>query len=685
MERLATSVQEFPTIHNRSACDSPRSCQTSSYSIECPVDEFIALQKISYGAKPYTPNCPNNNICTNRQHCCRYETGDCLISLNDTELAPVYKDCSHTPQCGWLFASSIPLQRECKIRDRSNYIWAEFQCISKDLFIDMCSQHYVTAKSVNIHHATMLSPYNAQQCSCIVTPEVCNTSADIEFYAIDVRLHSGFEDLRNCSTSSRIELVGQNEVKQYGCTPNKFQHGMQLFYKTSEQNVIMYLHKMPRQFPQKVWLHVKASLSSVKLKVTCGARSVETAHRCPARPRIDPGNDMKVLPDRTANPPTVIHLDEDYLDPNKGGGGNTEGDLPGEQQNPAIAAIIGGIAAGVVVLLLMLIVICLIIRRRQRNKKNQQTPDVKASLSLGEESHPLNFYEPIGDESKYSRNGANNGNLIYHEPWGGQQGTDVGNRLQKKDLAYATSEEIKVLIEKMEQDRHKIVEGSSDYYPSPDPTYYRHISTFTFKPHGSKQASKEDDEEEEENDRPRTKDGDSDSNCGTDKQESEDSKVEADRGIDWDLESPLVESETVSAYCDGYESPRVSSCQPSESTSVRTSVRSSVKSEDVSELPNYVYEPDSVILEDQFADLEVPDEPAPPVSAAILSRLKEKRKSGELTERKEGEIILGAYREPKGSVENITRETTRDCTEDSQSDHPYSPVYDEISDKQTKL
>lgn len=274
-------------------------------------------------------------------------------------------------------------------------------------------------------------------------------------------------------------------------------------------------------------------------------------------------------------------------------------------------------------------------------------------------------------------------NIVYHQPWGHQPGVSVQSRAKPPDLAYATSEEIKVLIEKMEKDQRSIIDGNDDHYSEPDPTYYRHISTFTFKPHGSDLRGRNDDDEPDEADDGNRKESETESvasdNCGTEKLESEDSKVEADRGIDSDVESHKVESETVSACYDGYESPRVSSFNPSDATeSVRTSVRSSVRSDNPSELQNYIYQPDDVILEDSQSDLDVPDEHAPPVSVALGSQSKE---GNNLDKGKM--VTLGSYREPKGSNEILFADS--DSDNEAQSSHPYSPVYDEIKEHNTKL
>lgn len=289
-----------------------------------------------------------------------------------------------------------------------------------------------------------------------------------------------------------------------------------------------------------------------------------------------------------------------------------------------------------------------------------------------EEAHQVNFYETINDKSAVSTPEVGK-HVIYHQPWGNQPGVNVQSRAKPADLAYATSEEIKVLIEKMEQDRRVITDGAVDHYSEPDPTYYRHISTFSFKPHGTDSPDGEGPMEKSR------KESETESvaseNCGTEKLESEDSKVEADRGLDSDTECHRAESETVSATYDGYESPRVSSSQPSDATeSVRTSVRSDVPSE----FPNYVYHPEAVILEDSHSDLDIPEEHAPPVSEAVIKQVQQHK-----FDKNDDKVTLGSYREPKGSNELLFMDS--DTDNEDKSDHPYSPVYDEIKEEHTKL
>ena len=308
----------------------------------------------------------------------------------------------------------------------------------------------------------------------------------------------------------------------------------------------------------------------------------------------------------------------------------------------------------------------------RRREEQRPAPDLKERLPTEEETQ-VNYYEPINDSENSKSSDARN---IYHQPWGNQPGVKVNNRAKPNELAYATSEEIKVLIEKMEKDRQSIIEGSGEYFPTyaePDPTYYRHMSTFSFKPDKVSSPIRV---HNDEVDNGNTKVGhESDSNASenyeTDKVESEDSKVEADRGIDFDMESPRVEADA-SGYCDGYESPRVS-----QSSDPTDSYRSSMRSDN---LQNYVYKPNDVILEDNISDSDVPDEHAPPVTEA-LKRMSSRTVDEEASNTKtDGQITLGAYREPSGSLDNLTKDHS-----DNKSDHPYSPVYDEIKDQQTKL
>lgn len=124
-------------------------------------------------------------------------------------------------------------------------------------FIDICAQHTVTGKSVHIHHSAIPpSIYNYNQCSCSISPDVCNTTATLKFRAVDVRLHSR-DNLSMCQQGSRIELIGQREKKMYSCEKGKYLHGFEDFHVSGENNIMLYMHKLHRIYPAKVWLEVQ--------------------------------------------------------------------------------------------------------------------------------------------------------------------------------------------------------------------------------------------------------------------------------------------------------------------------------------------------------------------------------------------------------------------------------------------
>ena len=318
--------------------------------------------------------------------------------------------------------------------------------------------------------------------------------------------------------------------------------------------------------------------------------------------------------------------------------------------------------------------------RRQRKQKADQV-SYKQCLPHAEDTLPqMNYYETVNDPDTKSVTMATStaGTHIYHQPWEQRPGISLPNRAKSGDLAYATSEEIKVLIENMERDRKFLNEGVEEHFPVPDRVYYRHISDYTYQPDESDDDDDEDDVDGKNDSETESKSVNSE-NSGTEQVGSEDSKVEADRAIDSDSESQKVESETVSASFDGYESPRVSSFHPSDTSSNR---RSSNRYSDYrSEFQRLVSQSSSVIAEDTHSDTDVPLEYAPPVSQAINQLEVNSNVIDQSDDTKDNEISVGSYGEPRESTDSGQGA-------DSESDisgHFYSTVYDGISETQTKL
>lgn len=678
-------VSDDGFTRHKYACDSPPSCGTYMYSMECAVGQKIALKALYYGAKPYTSVCPDTQSCVSKTTCCVYHSGDCLIPYSDEKLFDVYKLCSRQLQCGWLFASSIDLKNnECAFRKRTNYIRADFQCIDDQSFVDICSQASVTGKSVHLHHKGLIpTAHNYRQCSCVIAPADCNNTATLNFRVVDLRLHSN-DSLTSCTSESRVELIGQNERKIFNCEKNKFLYGFDDFHSSSENGMVLYLYKKDREYPTKVWLEVQTSQPGVDVTVTCGPRSVQTAKRCPALQIVKPGevDVVEDVPERGYNTPSIVVIDPD-TDPDLT---DVDIELENKKDNPAIWAIIGGIIAGVVVLILLLVLVCLILRKKKNGRKRSPDTNGKGFPYTDEAIHQVNYYESITPDDSFEKSPTSpTGPRIYHQPWGTEQGIKL-NRAKPHDLAYATSEEIKVLIEKMERDRHFLVEGEADTFQQPDPMYYRHISDYRYKPSETEtpEGLSEAEDVVEVDSETESKSVMSE-NCGTEKLESEDSKVEADRAIDSDVDSPKPESETVSAYFDGYESPRVSSFQPSDTSSQRTSVRSDIQSDlGYSKFSKA----ENVILEDSHSDLDVPLEQAPVPNISQIDDKTEATDSGFKSDNsKSGEVTLGSYRQPKGSIDSVdtVKFNVKDDLDENKTGHYYTAVYDKISDGQTKL
>ena len=326
---------------------------------------------------------------------------------------------------------------------------------------------------------------------------------------------------------------------------------------------------------------------------------------------------------------------------------------------------------------------------RKNSRKRSPDANGKTFPYSDEAVHQVNYYESINPEETLQK--AATGPRIYHQPWGNEGGISL-NRAKPHDLAYATSEEIKVLIEKMERDRHFLNEGNEEHFEEPDPTFYRHIGNYTYKPSEVETPELSENENVVEADSETESKSVKSDNCGTEKLESEDSKVEADRAIDSDVDSPKPESESVSVYFDGYESPRVSSFQPSDTSSQRTSVRSSVRSDVQSDVGYSKFsQVEDVIPEDSQSDLDVPLELAPVPNIEQTGNISSDTGISSFKPRPErrkfGEVTLGSYRQPKGSVNSEEGMRVNDGEKDldENTGHYYTAVYDRIFDDQTKL
>lgn len=130
--------------------------------------------------------------------------------------------------------------------------------ISGSDFVDMCTQSSRVGSSIHIYHSAISSSSFNDRCTCIITPDNCNTSATLRFRAVDIRLHNINKNLSECSRESRLELVGQKEIKTYNCEQNHFLHGYMNLHQSRENSLVLYLHKKQKIFPQHVWMEVSS-------------------------------------------------------------------------------------------------------------------------------------------------------------------------------------------------------------------------------------------------------------------------------------------------------------------------------------------------------------------------------------------------------------------------------------------
>ncbi|KAK3580722.1 hypothetical protein CHS0354_005729 [Potamilus streckersoni] len=578
-------------FHSQHACNTPDHCYSNIYSLSCPIREKVAIRSLDYGSKKDTILCPENRAaCMDKSHCCTYTPGDCMRSFTTNDSFNVYTSCSQGQRCGWIYASSLDVKQSCVIREQSNYIRAQFECVNDDDFIDICSDITREGKSFHLHYTatgSKMESLETRRCTCVITTNNCNSTATLSFKAVDIRLHEN-NDITKCSPQARLDLIGHSDRKMLMCEKNTFIRGFQEMYRSMGSYIILHLSVRPQHYPSKFWVLAEASKPGVGIRVTCGEKSTETAKLC--APIIYPFDTVGEVPKREQDEPNVINLgpgdfQNDSRNNNVGGSNNSTA--------AGLGVIIGLSVAGVLALVSLFIIIWVCRKRHCNGIKAEVKTNGHSTIPIDED---FNLYEPIDDTTRkvpscappqppnrsvYNKSRDNNlsrrepsdpplteNKNIYNKPWGDTSAILV-NRAKPADLAYATSEEIKVLIEKMENDRMNLREGE-DY--KPDPKFYRNIRDYKFKLSESEDPENPDHFYEDlfdgNDSNTESKQGHSDHEV-VEVVESEDSKVEADMGNedeDFDNETNLS-SNLRASLLEGYESPHSSSYYPSISSS----------------------------------------------------------------------------------------------------------------------
>ncbi|XP_060076688.1 uncharacterized protein LOC132556322 [Ylistrum balloti] len=520
-----------------------------NYSLECPYQQKIAIKDLHYYSKPLTSECPST-ACQNLDKCCRYDPYDCRVPFSESKAYDVYKRCSGMQRCGWLHADRMPYY--CNSRNHTNYVRASYKCVDDSSFLDICSNQSLEGDTINlIFNGTHMETSNRQsnRCVCILSTSNCDSIAKLHFRTVDVRLHEA-SNISKCHPHAKFTITDTNGPRDYKCQTNHFYRQFMDIYYSSSSYARMSMYYEPGVYPAQVWLQVKATLPGQKVVISCGKKSAENPRFC---------GPIEMIPTtpKTYNPSATVSEDDIF----EGNGEHTQGPLPANNDGGGAQskdhtewpAIIGGAAAGAIVLLLLIILICIIRRRqsRKRRKAKENDEETRRVLTGGSippplpladryEAHEGNYYETVGATN--GKPSGDTGSIIspgkimetftpgkkqsgqffppdvkqppplptpkvnkkspefeanpYHMPW--DNGNFSMNRAEQRDLAYATSDEIQVLIQRMEQDRRCLNEGvKEEEQVVPNPNFYIHIDDYKIKQNPHKPVGHGEDHTEE--------------------------------------------------------------------------------------------------------------------------------------------------------------------------------------------
>ncbi|CAG2220888.1 unnamed protein product [Mytilus edulis] len=506
-----------------------------TYSLQCPASQKIALHKLEYASKEVSLNCPNvQEPCQDKRQCCSYDAGDCRIPFSDSVAFPVYTKCSGKQQCDGLKAEQISTVSRCSSRDVSNYVAATYTCEDDDTFVDMCSNGTIYGKAINlILNGSQSTPHpgfrNSNLCACVISTSDCDSDARLRFQAVDVRLHKN-QDITDCHPHSVIEITdgqhGRHHMLGYLCITK------------AELNI------------SQIWLRISATFPDVDVMITCGSEffpSTTPSNVQPStfesRPSEDkgpnPGNIEKgtdvipIVAGVVAGLVVVVLIiivvccrrrrrlrkkDEDRFSHSLT---ITAPPLPSPEDNVYDEYEAGNYYDSV-----------------ENGRKYPTSPFKPATPGKNMGSFfptepkkvsppvlppplpvvpptvpaipptgpvvPLSplVSSPTVPNSPASENSYDKDANPYQQPWDGKP-LLMPNRRKKSDLAYATSDEIQVLIQRMDNERRKLNEGETT-----SPTGFIHIDDYKLS-----QSMREDDIDEidEENDESEEDEGEDDS------------------------------------------------------------------------------------------------------------------------------------------------------------------------------
>lgn len=488
-------------------------------------------------------------MCQSSEECCRYNGGDCSQPFSYSKAFDVFNNCSGYQNCGWFRAESVDLGNRCSHRDKTNYVSATYSCIKEETFIDICSEASRQGKSVSLLYNG--SRYGGavgdpRVCSCAITTSDCDSPARLKFRAVDLRLHS-YNDITSCKPHSRVSLQDTATSQSLRCQSNYFQKGFRDVFYSSSPYARMSLYNQPGVYPTQVWLEVTATVPNIDVIVTCGSSQPENLLFCgPPLPLTSPAYEHKTSTKSSGDIFGPSGDGGEKPSPDKDNEPRETDDTVLSKKD--LGLIVGAVAGLlVVILIIVIIIICIKHRRGKLRKKPPMLPHpvpLSTPSSVIPSSFPSsateeryteeqygddkygNYYESVAQPNGSMDNkspftpGKAMGSFFpsdrpkipppappsipatppvrkfsetkldanpYHAPWDASVFQAPNNRAKKNDLAYATSDEIQVLIQRMENERGCVSEGLNIPKPIPQKGYI-YIDDYQKKDGSSKAA-----------------------------------------------------------------------------------------------------------------------------------------------------------------------------------------------------
>ncbi|XP_041350895.1 uncharacterized protein LOC121369883 [Gigantopelta aegis] len=193
-------------------------CNQDNHALQCRLKERLAVDRAYYGYKAIK-GCPLSWDCSNSTSgsegpCCQVdEKADCRRPFRHDILENILEECTGKTKC------SFPTDRwnescSSSTGDVASYSHVNYRCVKDSLVGDICQPR------VYIRGLIVYAMYNPQStetfkngsCSCTIQSSRVGTTAEVEIFAIDLRLPT--TKVGNCS---RLEVLDKGVLLGFGC------------------------------------------------------------------------------------------------------------------------------------------------------------------------------------------------------------------------------------------------------------------------------------------------------------------------------------------------------------------------------------------------------------------------------------------------------------------------------------